>query len=61
YATSARFSPTLDQWIGLGLVERGRERIGEIVRAHDPLRGEDYDVELCHSVFYDPDGGRQRG
>ena len=51
----------LDQWIGLGLVERGRERIGEIVAAHDPLRGEDYEVELCNPVFYDPDGGRQRG
>ena len=31
YVTSVCFSPTLDQWIGLGLVERGRERIGEIV------------------------------
>jgi sarcosine oxidase subunit alpha len=61
YVTSVCFSPVLDQWIGLALVERGRERIGEIVRAHDPLRGEDYDVELCNSVFYDPDGGRQRG
>ncbi|TIR15766.1 MAG: sarcosine oxidase subunit alpha [Mesorhizobium sp.] len=61
YVTSVCFSPMLDQWIGLGLVERGRERIGEIVRAHDPLRSEDYDVELCNSVFYDPDGGRQRG
>ncbi|WP_292113751.1 sarcosine oxidase subunit alpha [Mesorhizobium sp.] len=61
YVTSVCFSPVLDQWIGLGLVERGRERIGEIVRAHDPLRGEEYDVELCNSVFYDPDGGRQRG
>ncbi|RUX34202.1 sarcosine oxidase subunit alpha [Mesorhizobium sp. M2A.F.Ca.ET.042.01.1.1] len=61
YVTSVCFSPVLDQWIGLGLVERGRERIGEIVRAHDPLRSEDYDVELCNSVFYDPDGGRQRG
>ncbi|WFP62483.1 MULTISPECIES: sarcosine oxidase subunit alpha [unclassified Mesorhizobium] len=61
YITSVCFSPVLDQWIGLGLVERGRERIGEIVRAHDPLRGEEYDVELCNSVFYDPDGGRQRG
>ncbi|RAZ80693.1 sarcosine oxidase subunit alpha [Mesorhizobium atlanticum] len=61
YVTSVCFSPVLDQWIGLGLVERGRERIGEIVRAHDPLRGEDYDVEFCNSVFYDPDGGRQRG
>jgi sarcosine oxidase subunit alpha len=61
YVTSVCFSPVLDQWIGLALVERGRERIGEIVGAHDPLRGEDYDVELCNSVFYDPDGGRQRG
>ncbi|WP_136621567.1 MULTISPECIES: sarcosine oxidase subunit alpha [Mesorhizobium] len=61
YVTSVCFSPTSDQWIGLALVERGRERIGEIVHAHDPLRGEDYDVELCNPVFYDPDGGRQRG
>ncbi len=61
YVTSVCFSPVLDQWIGLGLVERGRERIGEIVAAHDPLRGEDYEVELCNPVFYDPEGGRQRG
>jgi heterotetrameric sarcosine oxidase alpha subunit len=61
YVTSVCHSPMLGQWIGLGLVERGRERIGEIVRAHDPLRGEDYDVEICNPVFYDPEGGRQRG
>src|SRR5690606_21287409 len=46
YVTSVCHSPVLDQWVGLGLVERGRERIGEIVRAHDPLRSEDYDVEI---------------
>ncbi|MCA0026019.1 MULTISPECIES: sarcosine oxidase subunit alpha [unclassified Mesorhizobium] len=61
YVTSVCFSPTSDQWIGLALVECGRERIGETVRAHDPLRAEEYDVELCNPVFYDPDGGRQRG
>ena len=61
YVTSVCFSPTLGQWIGLGLVARGRERLGEIVRAHDPLRGEDMDVELCSPVFYDPEGVRQRG
>lgn len=61
YVTSVCHSPMLDQWIGLGLVSRGRERHGEIVRAHDPLRGEDYEVELCSPVFYDPEGGRQRG
>ena len=61
YVTSVCHSPMLGQWIGLGLVERGRERFGEIVRAHDPLRGEDYEVEICNPVFYDPEGGRQRG
>jgi heterotetrameric sarcosine oxidase alpha subunit len=61
YVTSVCFSPMLEQWIGLGLVERGRERIGEIVGSHDPLRGEDFEVELCNPVFYDPEGGRQRG
>ena len=50
----------LDHWIGLALVANGRERHGEIVQAHDPLRGETYEIELCHPVFYDPDGGRQR-
>ncbi|MHA6687203.1 sarcosine oxidase subunit alpha family protein [Mesorhizobium sp. A556] len=61
YVTSVCHSPMLNQWIGLGLVEHGRERIGEVVRAHDPLRGEDYEVEICSPVFYDPEGGRQRG
>jgi sarcosine oxidase subunit alpha len=61
YVTSACQSPMLGQWIGLALVERGRERFGEIARAHDPVRGEDYDVEICNPVFYDPEGGRQRG
>ncbi len=60
YVTSVCYSPMMEQWIGLALVERGRERIGEVVLAHDPLRGEDYDVELCNPVFYDPEGGRQR-
>jgi sarcosine oxidase subunit alpha len=61
YITSVCYSPNFDQWLGLGLVSRGRERIGEIAMAHDPLRGEDYEIELCNPVFYDPEGGRQRG
>ncbi len=59
--TSVCFSRMAGQWIGLGLVSRGRERIGEIAMAHDPLRGEDYEIEICNPVFYDPEGGRQRG
>jgi methylglutamate dehydrogenase subunit C len=61
YITSVCYSPTFDRWLGLGLVSHGRERHGEIVTAHDPLRAETYDVELCNPVFYDPEGGRQRG
>jgi glycine cleavage system aminomethyltransferase T len=61
YVTSVCYSPMMEQWIGLGLVERGRERFGEIVRIHDPLRGEDYEAEICNPVFYDPEGARQRG
>ncbi|MBX3581789.1 MAG: sarcosine oxidase subunit alpha [Rhizobiaceae bacterium] len=61
YVTSVCFSPMMDRWIGLALVSRGRERHGEIAMAHDPVRGEDYEVEICNPVFYDPEGGRQRG
>jgi heterotetrameric sarcosine oxidase alpha subunit len=60
YVTSVCFSPMLDQWIGLALVQRGRERFGEIVRIHDPLRSDDYEAEICSPVFYDPEGVRQR-
>ncbi|KRA00093.1 sarcosine oxidase subunit alpha [Mesorhizobium sp. Root157] len=60
YVTSVCFSPTQNQWLGLGLVSHGAERHGEIVKAHDPLRNETYDVELCSPVFYDPEGVRQR-
>lgn len=61
YTASVCFSPTLNHWLGLAFVQRGRERFGEIVRIHDPLRGEDYDAEICNPVFYDPEGVRQRG
>jgi len=61
YVTSVCFSPMMDQWIGLGLVKNGRERHGEIAMAQDPVRREDYEVEICNPVFYDPEGGRQRG
>ena len=60
YMTSVCHSPTLGHSIGLGLITRGHERRGEIVRAYDPVRGKDVEVEICDPVFYDKDGGRQR-
>jgi sarcosine oxidase subunit alpha len=58
YVTAVAFSPMLDHWIGLGLIKRGLERQGEVVRVYDPLRGEDYRAEVVHPCFFDPDGGR---
>ncbi|SEC84683.1 N-methylglutamate dehydrogenase subunit C [Rhizobiales bacterium GAS188] len=61
YMTSVAYSPTLNSAIGLGLLKRGSERIGEVVRAYDPLRGTDVRVEIRPCCFLDPEGTRLRG
>ena len=58
YMTSVAYSPTVDSWIGLGLIARGPERHGERVRAWDPVRGGDVEVEICPPCFVDPEGKR---
>lgn len=60
FVSSTAFSPTLQRWIGLGFLSRGRERLGERMRAYDPLRGADVPVEITDPVFYDPAGERVR-
>jgi sarcosine oxidase subunit alpha len=59
--TSVAFSPSLGHWIGLGLIARGPRRHGEIVRAVDPVRNADIEVEVVPPCFIDPEGVRQRG
>jgi sarcosine oxidase subunit alpha len=61
YVTSAAFSPMLEHWIGLGLIAGGAKRHGERVRAVDPLRGSDVEVEIASPVFFDPEGKRLHG
>jgi sarcosine oxidase subunit alpha len=61
YVTSVAYSPALGHWIGLGLLQRGPERVGEVVRAYDPVRGGDLEVEIVSPVFVDPTGDRLRG
>jgi sarcosine oxidase subunit alpha len=61
YMTSVAYSPMLGHWIGLGLLSRGAERIGETLRACDPLRRGELLVEVCHPVFYDSKGERLHG
>jgi sarcosine oxidase subunit alpha len=57
--TSTYMSPTLDRSIALGLVERGPERIGEVIRFADG-RGH-IEARIVDPVFYDPQGERQNG
>jgi methylglutamate dehydrogenase subunit C len=61
YVTSVAFSPTLGHPIGLALLKRGPDRIGERFIVHDPVRGPDVEVEICNPVFVDPEGARVRG
>jgi sarcosine oxidase subunit alpha len=60
YVTSIAFSPSLGHWLGLGLLARGPERLGEILRAYDPVRGGDVLVEVRPPCFIDPEGTRLR-
>jgi sarcosine oxidase subunit alpha len=59
--TSVAFSPSLDHWIGLGLLARGPQRHGERVWAADPVRDGLVEVEVCAPCFIDPSGERLRG
>ena len=61
YMTSVAFSPSIGHWIGLGFLAHGPERMGEIIRACDPIRGEEYLVEVVSPIFYDPEGEKLRG
>jgi methylglutamate dehydrogenase subunit C len=61
YMTSVAFSPSCGHWTGLGLLKRGPARLGEILRAYDPIRGEDTLVEVVAPCFVDPEGAKLRG
>jgi sarcosine oxidase subunit alpha len=61
YLTSVAFSPMLGHWIGLGLLIRGQARVGERIRAYDPLRSGETEVEVVSPVFFDPEGARLQG
>ncbi len=61
WMSSVAFSPIMGHSIGLGFIKQGHERKGEIVRAVNPARGSEVDVEIVSPHFYDPEGGLQRG
>ena len=59
--TSVAFSPTLGHGSASACSRAGRSAIGERVRAYDPVRSGDVEVEVCDPVFYDPEGARLHG
>ncbi|RFU13406.1 sarcosine oxidase subunit alpha family protein [Rhodobacteraceae bacterium W635] len=61
YVSSVGFSPTLGQFIGLGFLRDGPNRVGEVVKMVDHLRRVETRVEVCAPVFHDPDGEKLRG
>lgn len=58
YVTSTAFSPVYNHTLGLGLLQRGHERIGETLVAYDPVRNKAVMVEVCHPIFYDPENSK---
>ena len=60
FISSAVYSPTLQHWIALGFLRGGASRLGEQIRAYDPLRGSDVEVFVTSPIFYDPNGVRLR-
>jgi sarcosine oxidase subunit alpha len=61
YMTSVAYSPSAGHWIGLGLLANGPNRVGEVLRAYDPVRSEDVLVKVVPVPSYDPEGVRLRG
>ncbi|MGD1879251.1 MAG: sarcosine oxidase subunit alpha family protein [Kiloniellaceae bacterium] len=58
HITSTTYSPALEKYIALGLLEDGPNRIGETLVATYPLKNIDVEVEVVSSHFFDPDGSR---
>ena len=56
--TSTYHSPTLDRGIAMGLVERGPDRMGEILE-FPVIDGEPVRARIVSPVFHDPDGEKQ--
>lgn len=60
YLTSVCFSPNLGCTIGLGYLKSGGARIGEVVRAVNPVGYSECLVEVVSPHFVDPEGERLR-
>ncbi|MGR3344337.1 MAG: sarcosine oxidase subunit alpha family protein [Paracoccaceae bacterium] len=60
WMSSVAYSPSLGHSIGIGFIERGHARKGEIVRAVNPAYNSEVEVEIVSAHFIDPEGERLR-
>lgn len=60
WITSACFSPHVGSAIGLGFLEHGDTRLGEVIVAANPLQGQSVRLRVVPAHFVDPEGGRVR-
>jgi len=60
YMSSVAWSPMLESYIGLGFLNNGKTRMGEIIQAKDFLRNNHVEVRVVSPHFFDPDGERLR-
>ncbi|MDD9977469.1 MAG: sarcosine oxidase subunit alpha family protein, partial [Boseongicola sp.] len=56
--TSTYYSPTLERGIAMGLVERGPDRMGEVLQ-FPTVDGDIIQARIVDPVFYDPEGEKQ--
>ena len=56
--TSSYHSPTLGRGIAMGLVERGPDRMGDVLR-FPMIEGDPVEARIVSPVFYDPEGEKQ--
>ncbi|MEQ8355965.1 MAG: sarcosine oxidase subunit alpha family protein [Kiloniellaceae bacterium] len=58
HITSVTYSPALEKYIALGLLEDGPSRLGAKLVATYPLKNIDVAVEVVSPHFFDPEGSR---
>ena len=60
WVASVTRSVELDRWIGLAMIQRGTDRIGERLVATFPLADEEVAVEITSPHHVDPENARVR-
>lgn len=60
WISSACYSPHVGSAIGLGFLENGADRLGEMILAANPLQQQVTRLRVVSPQFIDPDGGRLR-